>query len=379
MQTHRTPPSGTPSSALERTGTPGVYRRGGSFVTVWRERGRQRKTTFRSLADARRAKRAHDRGERVPAVGSRFDRYAAEWIDTYRGRTQRGLARSTRANYRRSLELYAIPYFAGVRMAAISPREVRGYVDHLEGFGHAASTVRKNFAPVRALLATAVEDGVIAANPASVVRVFGGPAEWGDAERRALTREELGDFFAATPDEWVPFFLLLVQTGVRISEAIGLTWGDLKLDDPDPTLTVRRQIYRGHVGPTKTRHGRRTIPLSRRTAKLLKAARESSDFDRESDPVFASSCGTPFDVSNLRVRVLAPIAVRAGLAPLGFHLFRHTCASLLFEAGRNIKQIQEWLGHHDPGFTHSTYVHLIDQGLGDADFLDEATMGVGMG
>ncbi len=61
----------------------------------------------------------------------------------------------------------------------------------------------------------------------------------------------------------------------------------------------------------------------------------------------------------------------AGLGAIGFHTFRHTCASLLFDAGRNIKQIQEWLGHHDPGFTLSTYVHLVDSDLGDADFLDE--------
>jgi hypothetical protein len=33
--------------------------------------------------------------------------------------------------------------------------------------------------------------------------------------------------------------------------------------------------------------------------------------------------------------------------------------------------VQEWLGHHDPGFTLRTYVHLLDGGLGDADFLDE--------
>ena len=295
-----------------------------------------------------------------------------EWIETYRGRTQRGLARSTRSNYRRSLELYAIPYFTGVRMGAISPREVRAYVDHLEGFGHAASTVRKNFAPLRALLATAVEDGVIAANPASVVRVFGGPTEWDGTECRALSREELRDFFTATPDKWRPLFQLLVQTGLRISEAIALTWGDLEFDCAGPKLTVRRQIYRGHVGPPKTRYARRTIPLSKGTVRLLADLRQRSSFDRDVDPVYATSRGTPFDVSNLRVRVLRPIAGEVGLAPLGFHAFRHTCASLLLEEGRNIKQIQEWLGHHDPGFTLSTYVHLIDQGLGDANFLDDA-------
>lgn len=74
-----------------------------------------------------------------------------------------------------------------------------------------------------------------------------------------------------------------------------------------------------------------------------------SQYGRDADPVFATPRGTPLDVSNLRRRVLRPAAQQAGLEPLGFHVFRHTCASLLFDAGRNLKQIQEWLRHHDPG------------------------------
>ena len=63
---------------------------------------------------------------------------------------------------------------------------------------------------------------------------------------------------------------------------------------------------------------------------------------------------------------------RAGVEWIGFHTFRHTCASVLFESGKNIRQVSEWLGHSDPSFTLRTYVHLMDAGLGDADFLDEA-------
>jgi integrase len=47
---------------------------------------------------------------------------------------------------------------------------------------------------------------------------------------------------------------------------------------------------------------------------------------------------------------------------------------LLFEAGKNIRQVSEWLGHADPGFTLRTYVHLMDDGLGDADFLDSVVV-----
>lgn len=57
---------------------------------------------------------------------------------------------------------------------------------------------------------------------------------------------------------------------------------------------------------------------------------------------------------------------------VSFHTFRHTCASLLFDARRNIKQVQEWLGHGDPEFTPSTYFHLTDEGVGDAAFIDTA-------
>ncbi len=44
---------------------------------------------------------------------------------------------------------------------------------------------------------------------------------------------------------------------------------------------------------------------------------------------------------------------------------------MLFDAGKNIRQVCDWLGHTDPAFTLRTYVHLMDAGLGDADFLDD--------
>jgi Phage integrase family len=60
-----------------------------------------------------------------------------------------------------------------------------------------------------------------------------------------------------------------------------------------------------------------------------------------------------------------------------FHVFRHTCASLLFDEGRNVKQVQEWLGHTDPSFTLRRYVHLMDGGIGDAPFLDDVVSPAG--
>lgn len=49
---------------------------------------------------------------------------------------------------------------------------------------------------------------------------------------------------------------------------------------------------------------------------------------------------------------------------IGFHTFRHTCASMLIEQGKNPRQVAAWLGHADPAFTLRTYCHRMDEGLG---------------
>ena len=64
-------------------------------------------------------------------------------------------------------------------------------------------------------------------------------------------------------------------------------------------------------------------------------------------------------------RYLKPAMEEVGAPWGGFHTLRHTCASILFANGRNIRQVQHWLGHHSPSFTLDTYVHLLDDGIGE--------------
>lgn len=54
----------------------------------------------------------------------------------------------------------------------------------------------------------------------------------------------------------------------------------------------------------------------------------------------------------------------------GLHTLRHTCATRLFRAGLNAKQVQVWLGHHSPAFTLAAYVHMLADDLPNASFLD---------
>ncbi|TML98483.1 MAG: hypothetical protein E6G10_22835 [Actinobacteria bacterium] len=76
---------------------------------------------------------------------------------------------------------------------------------------------------------------------------------------------------AEIPDEWRPLFELLAATGLRISEAIALRVMDADLDAAQPRIHVRRAIVNGQLTGPKSRHGRRTIPVSHPLATRLPA------------------------------------------------------------------------------------------------------------
>jgi integrase len=133
---------------------------------------------------------------------------------------------------------------------------------------------------------------------------------------------------------------------------------------------VREQFYKGERKRLKSGNGRRDVPLSTGMAAKLLAHRRDS-YRGDDAPVFASKTGMPLYPQNVSRHVLKPAAESVGLGWVTYHTLRHTCGSLLFEAGRNVKQVSEWLGHADPSFTLNTYVHLLDEGVGDAEFMDE--------
>ena len=359
--------------AMERTAARGIYKRGSRYVVVWQHKGRQHKSFHRTLAEAREAKGQRQGGERTPVTRQSFEDYAHEWLEGYAGRTNRGFSPASRADYRRALDQHAVPFFRGWKLAEVEPPDLRRFVKTLEAKGLAPAIVVKNLVPLKAMFATAVEDGTLRSSPALGVRVNRRSDEAEEeVEVKAMTRVELAAVLAATPDEWRLFFELLSHTGLRVSEALGLDWSDLEFGKR-PRLRVRRQFYRGDLRQLKTRHARRDLPLSPEMARRLWTARSA----KAEGPMFATRNGTRYLDRNVR-RVLDRTSERAGVPWIGFHTFRHTCASMLFDGGKNVRQVSEWLGHADPSFTLRTYVHLMDDGLGGADFLDEAVQ-VGKG
>src|SRR4029079_14107058 len=110
--------------------------------------------------------------------------------------------------------------------------------------------------------------------------------------------------------------------------------------------------------------------LSERTARDLWALRKLTKA-AEDDLVFVAERGARLDHANLMSRVLKPAARACGVGDwVGFHTFRHTCATVLFRTGWNAAQAQRHLGHSDPGFTLRRYVHLLDADVPEPSILD---------
>ncbi len=368
---------------LARTSSPGIYRAHGKrcngtgrcdcpYVIMWRHRGRQHKETCRTFNEAREKKSLRDSVDSKPVERAHFGDYFSEWIESYAGRTQRGFSETTRPEYRRTIENFAIPRWKTLKLSEIEPKDVRELLMAMRNEGKSTSMIRKTRASLSTLFATALEDGLISSNPIRGVRI---PTplveEVRDEDRaKALTKAELATLLSAIPEDWHLFFEFLVHTGLRISEAIGLTWEHLELEGK-PHVKVREQYYRCQRQRLKSGAGRRDIPLAPKMAARLTAHR-AAHYSGPKEPVFTSEVGTEMIRGKVAERVLNPARDLVGMPWVSFHNFRHTCASLLFADGKNIKQIQTWLGHADPAFTLRTYIHLLEDGVGSADFLDDA-------
>lgn len=369
---------GTYSSAtrkLVKTSVPGIYKRGNRYVVRYRDsHGRQHKAFARTLAEARVVKSTLSadvaRGEYRELSRIKFSEYALSWIETYQGRTSRGIRPATLTEYQRDLERDAIPFFGRMRLTEIEPRTIKQYAAHIAARGVSPNTVRLAIAPVRVLLATAFEEGLIRSNPAAGVRIAQRVGEDADASKpKALTETELRRLIGELPEQHRLFVEFLAHTGLRIGEAVALRWGDV--DFGRRRVQVRRRLYQGELAPPKSRYGRRDVPLSPGMAQhlwTLRSARRPED----AAPLFPSLAGTPIDPSNF-ARILKRAAHRAGVGWASFHTLRHTCATMLFRRGLNAKQVQVWLGHHSPAFTLATYVHLLAEDLPNPAFLDGVT------
>jgi integrase len=162
--------------------------------------------------------------------------------------------------------------------------------------------------------------------------------------------------------------LLAAGTGMRISELLGLRWGDIDFNSKKITLN-RTWVY-GRIEAGKTEESREPVVLGERTGEFLKEWQRETPYAKETDWVFASAKlrgARPISGSQFVKDYLRPKFLEHGLIDAeykgraGLHAFRHSLATVLIvEEKVDPKTAQGILRHTNSGMTMDVYTHTRD-------------------
>jgi integrase len=150
---------------------------------------------------------------------------------------------------------------------------------------------------------------------------------------------------------------MLVFSGARVSELLGLSWSEI--DFKQHVLRIRYQMSRkGKRSPVKTEAGKRDVILMDELGRLLRARKVAARFSRDEDLVIGNGVGRTLGSSRLR-KAFAKAANDAKIAGATPHTCRHTFASILIDRGASVEFVSDQLGHASTKTTWDIYVHLF--------------------
>jgi integrase len=228
------------------------------------------------------------------------------------------------------------------------------------------STIRQTYTILRAGLDGAVRDGLLARNPAALIKRPG--------IERTEARHLDGDgvtavLKAAETSRYHPALVLIAATGLRKGEALALRWDRVDLDAGmlKVSATMSRVDRKLIITEPKTARSRRTVPMPPAVVAMLRKHRTEQKAERlragnqwvDSGLVFTTEFGSPVDPRNF-LRVIEDAAQTAGVEGVGVHTLRHSAAVDWLEAGVHIKAVADLLGHSSVAITGDVYGHTSD-------------------
>jgi len=335
--------------------------------------GAQRSKSFalKREADAFRATVEVDlrRGAYVdPQAGKvTLTEFATEWLD------RQTFDVPTRIAVESRLRTHVAPTIGNTELRTLRPSHVQAWVRGLSR-DLAPSYVGLILGHVKAILHAAVDDQLIATNPAAS-RSVKAPR----AERRKVvpwTVEQVQTITAAHPERFRAIPMVAAGTGLRQGELFGIALEDV--DFLRRTLHVRQQVRLIAGKPTLAppKGGKvREVPLPESVAVALaehlrrfpagEVTLPWGDLDGEPTTrtlVFTGPKGASLDKNAHNERVWKPALRVAGIEPsrsTGMHQLRHHYASVLLDAGVSIAALADYLGHGSPSVTLNVYSHMM--------------------
>ncbi|MEO3861771.1 site-specific integrase [Acrocarpospora sp. B8E8] len=361
---------------------------GKRWLAVWlNPDGKEVSEAFERKVDAEKKASSMEtdvsRGDYIdPKAGKTlFGEFAGRWL------ASRIVDPSTKIRYEYIHRLHVAPTFDRRQVKSILPSHIQAWISDLnERFG--PSTIETSFLVLQGVLELAVADDAIKKNPARspIVQV---PKRSGE-ESLAWSDTRVHDVIHAHPELFRLIPIIAASCGLRQGELLGLALEDVDFDEA--IIRVRRQVKKlgaEHVYALPKNDRERIVPLPQWTAAAI------GQHIRAFAPL---TCTLPWEKPNGKLRtqnllfrwtddkfirargyselVWKPAIASAGIIPApekdsrarkrfstsrkeGLHQLRHYYASVMLAGAVSIKELAEYLGHADPGFTLRAYAHMM--------------------
>lgn len=302
-----------------------------------------------------------------------FEDIANEWLHEHK---KPNVKTSTYDQLEVIVRLHIVPYFKGMKIMTVKRNDIKKWLDGFDEYSYGARI--KYLSVMKGIFHYATHElEVLEKNPCDRLKVPAKDKMALNTETKYYSLEELNELLdymkeykhQRFEDYQIYYTLMyfLSRTGLRISEALALTWDDIEGNK----VTVDKQTRRDHnnkvsLTTLKNTSSYRVISVEDDVLKVLKKFKlRQNELTLSRKDFYSNSNGVIFH--NYLGNYLTPSTVRetiqryceqAGVEYKGTHVFRHTHAVLLLESGASIKFVSKRLGHKSIKTTADTYLDI---------------------
>jgi len=285
-----------------------------------------------------------------------FADWSKKWLETYK--KPKVKPHTYDYTYRVNVEKYMIPYFGTRNLTDITQAFIQEYFnDHNDKL--AQSVLKRHLGILKSIFEQAVNNDLCYKNP---VRDIVYKSKKPDVEKHAYTEAQsnAAQRYAIACQDGL-FVYLVLNTGLRRSEALGLMWRDI--DFKEKTVSVKRAVTPDTITPQdgdlKSEHSYRTIPVSDEFVNQMKKISKSKGYILGDANNFCTIDAFDWHYKKFMNKMSHDLSIPY-LSP---HELRHSFGSVLYERGVDIYTISKVMGHADISITAKIYVHGTTEAL----------------